>query len=135
MARPSSAATALANSSRGKHLVDAGGFRGLGTGEEAGAEHDVLAAVVARVEEEGGLFRAAVDQQDRARLDDAAEIEELVALAERLLAGALGRALQDRDSIADLRHDARTASGVFVGREDVGEDGLGTQAEGQREQQ
>jgi len=53
--------------------------------------------------------------------------QELIALPERLLAGTLGRALEDRDGVADLFHDAGTPRRELLGREDLrtGEDWLG----------
>src|SRR5262249_39590963 len=40
------------------------------------------------------------------------------------LSGTLRRPLEDGDAFADLRHDARAAGRVFVGREHIGEHGL-----------
>ena len=64
---------------------------------------------------------------DRARLDDAGEVEELVVLPQRLLAGPFGRPLQDRDAVADVRHHLRAPRRELLRRKDVGagEDGLG----------
>ena len=56
-----------------------------------------------RLQEQRRLLRPSVDDDDRARLDDAGQIEELVVLPERLLAGALGRALQDRRRASPIR--------------------------------
>src|SRR5436305_215226 len=42
-------------------------------------------------------------------------------------------ALQNGDAVADARHHPRAAGGVFVRREDVGEDGLGGEREGKEE--
>jgi hypothetical protein len=67
----------------------------------------------------------AVDEENRARFDYAGQVEELIALAEGLLAGAFGGALEDRDGVADFLDHAGSAGGVFFGRECVGEDGLG----------
>ena len=56
---------------------------------------------------------------DRARLDDPGEIEELVALAERLFAAAFGRALKDGDAVADSFDHLRASRGELLGRENL----------------
>src|SRR5581483_1561848 len=99
------------------------------------AEHGLLAPLIARIEEERGGVRLAIDDEDGARFHDAAHVEELIALAQRLFAGTLGSALQDGDTVADPFHYVCAPRGVLLGGKDVGEyrlrkDGCGeTQAE------
>src|SRR5690349_14228906 len=52
-----------------------------------GPEHVVLAPLVARIEEQRRALRLAVHDEDGARLDYTRDIEELIRLAQRLLAG------------------------------------------------
>ena len=111
------------------HAFDSGGLHCFVAGVESGAEHHGLAALVARVEEEFGAMRPAVDHQDRPRLHHARYIEELIRLAQRLLSGAFGGALDDGHRVADLRHHPRAPRGIFFGRKDIGEHGLRRQRE------
>ncbi len=112
-------------SSRGRTASMPVSFTASSPGIQAGPEHALLAHFIARIQEERGFFRFAVDRQNGARLDHAADVEELIALTQRLLAGALGGPLQDGDGVADLFHHARAAGGVFIGWKDVGENRLG----------
>jgi hypothetical protein len=66
---------------------------------QAGAEHPLLAPLVQRLEEQQRLLRAAVDHDDRTRLDDTCQVEKLIVLAKRLLARPFGRPLQDRNGV------------------------------------
>src|SRR5258708_27418310 len=90
------------------------------------SEHPLLAPLVERLQEHPRLLRSPVDHRDRARLDDARQVEELIVLAEGLLARTFGRALQNRDAVADALDDLCAPSGELLGRKDVrsGEDGL-----------
>ena len=108
------------NSSRARTVSIAGRLRRVGSRRQRRPDHPLLAPVVSRLQEQRRLLRAPVDRDDRARLDDAGQVEELVVLAERLFAGPLGRALQDRDAVADLLHHLRAARREFLGRKDLG---------------
>ena len=99
-------------------------FDGFVAGIEAGTEHSLLAGFVARIEEQRRLLCAPINDQQRARFHYAGDVEELVALAERLLAGTFGGPLHDRHRIADLLHHLRAPHGVLIGRKDISEDGL-----------
>jgi hypothetical protein len=113
--------------------LDAGGAHRILARGEAGSEHHGLAALVARIQEERGGVRFAIEQEDGARLDNSRDVEELVGLAKRLLAGTFGGALNDSDAVAEFGHDACTAGGIFVGREHVSEDGLRGNGQGKEE--
>ncbi len=111
-------------SARGGHGFDAGRFGGLGSGVQAGAEHGLFAALIARIQKQRGGAALAIDDQDGARFHHAGDVKELVALAQGLLAGTLGSALQDGHRIADFLHHMGTAGGVLRWWKDVGEHGL-----------
>ena len=81
--------------------VDAGRRAASAPGCEAGPEHPLLAPLVERLQKDRRLLRFAIDHRNRARLDDAGEVEKLVVLAERLFARPFGRPLQDCDAVAD----------------------------------
>ena len=93
----------------------------------------VLEARVWRQEQRRGLG-AAVDEQDRARHFDAAEIEELLVLLELLVVGPIGGARHDRHAVADPRHQRRPVRRKFRGRIDVGEQRL-VSGDGSRDQE
>ena len=76
-----------------QHGIEARGSDRLVAGMQPRAEHAFLPPVVQRLEEQRRVLRAAVDRDDRARLDDPGEIEELIVLAERLFTGTFGGAL------------------------------------------
>ena len=103
-----------------QHGVDAAAPDGLVARMQARTEHPPLAPFVQRLQEQRGALAAAVDDHDRARLDDAGQVEELIALTKRLLAGALGGPLNDRDGVADARHHAGAARRELLERKDVG---------------
>jgi hypothetical protein len=86
--------------------VESGRLRRFIAGVQPGAEHPVLAPIVERLQEQRGPLGPAVDRHNHPRFGDSREVEELIALPERLLAGTLGRALEDGDGVADLHHDA-----------------------------
>ena len=86
---------------------------------QRGTEHPRFAPLVVRLQKDRRLFRARVDDGDRTRLGDAGHVEELIVLPERLLAGPLGRPLQNRDAVANLCDHARTPRGEFFGRKDL----------------
>src|SRR5581483_5361739 len=102
------------------HGIDAGRLRRFLSRVEAWAEHPVFAPLVERLQVHRGLLRPSVDGRDGTGLDDAGEIEELVALPERLLARSFGRALQNRNGIANLRHHARAACSELLGWKNLG---------------
>ena len=130
--RAVSSGSSFANSSRGSTASTPSDLRRVLARATGRAVHPLLAPLVVRLQEQRRLFRAPVDHRDRARLDDAGEVEELVVLPQRLLAGPLGRALQDRDAVADVRHQLRAPRRELLRREDLraGEDGLGERDDG-----
>ena len=79
------------------------------------------AAVVGIVwlQKERGVPGPPIDDQEGPRLHDTREIEVLVALTKRLLTGTFGRALQNRDRVADPLHDPRPPRAEFLEREDL----------------
>ena len=106
------------------HGFHPGGAHGLLAGVEARPKHVGFAALVAWIQEQRGLSGLAVDDQNGTRFHHARDVEELVRLAQRLLAGTLGGALNDGDAIADLEHHAGAPGGIFGRRKDIGENGL-----------
>jgi hypothetical protein len=82
-------------------------------------EHPRLAPLVERLQIQSRPLRATVDGRDGARLDDAGQIEELIVLAECLLAWTLGRALHDRDRIADAFDQASAPGAEFLERKNL----------------
>ena len=81
----------------------------------------VVALAPGRLEQERGLFRAPVEDEDGARHLDAGEVEELVVLPEDDLRRHLGRAMHHRDAVADRRQHLRAAGGKLLEREGIGE--------------
>jgi hypothetical protein len=104
--------------------VDAGGVRGGVAWDEHRPEHARDATLVARAQEERRASRPSVEQEQRLRLDDTAEIVELVALTERLLARPVGGAFEHRDRVADALEDGGAPRGELLRREDRADDGL-----------
>ena len=100
------------------HSIDAGNGGSLGARSKVGP---VVALAPGRLEEEGGLFRAPVEDEDGARHLDAGEVEELVVLPKGDLRRHLGRAMQDGHAIADGREDSRASCGELLERKHVGE--------------
>ena len=66
----------------------------------------------------------AVEDQDRSRLEDAAEIGELIGLTKGLFSWTLGGALQDGHSVADSGEDFSAPVCVFLRRKRGREYGL-----------
>ena len=109
-----------------KHGVHPECARGVFARMQAGSVHPLVAPFGERLKEDRRLFRAAVDDGYRPRLDDAGEVEELIALPEGLFTRPLGRALQDRHRVADVGQHFRASRRELFGREDLRsrEDGL-----------
>ena len=109
-----------------------------------GGEHlafAALASLVARREKQRRLLRSAVEEQVCVRHLDAAEVVEVVGLAEARVARGNRRALDDGEGVgADRFVDLRPPRGELLGREVggeereafLGEGGGGGQAEGER---
>ncbi len=76
-----------------------------------------------------------VDDDDGARHFDPAQVEELVRLTELDRGGIFGRALDDRDTVADGRHHAGPARSELLGRKRVGEERLGLDRTGDDDHQ
>ena len=100
--------------------VDARCPRGVLARRERRAEHPLLAPLVPRLQVDGRLPRPPVDGDDRPRLGDSRQVEELVALPERLLARPLGRTLHNGDRVADALQQAGPPRGEFLGRKNFG---------------
>ena len=103
------------NSSRGSTASMPVARAASSPGASAGPNMPVVPPLVRGLQEERRLARAAVEQHQGARLDDAGQVEELVVLPERLLAGAFGRALKDGDAVADRVDHLRPARRELVG--------------------
>ena len=99
--------------------VDAGRPCSLGARVECRPEHPLLAPLVVGLEKQRRSLRTAVDRDDRPRLDDARQVEELIGLAERLFARSLGGALQNRDRVADALDDLRAARSKLLRRKNL----------------
>jgi hypothetical protein len=102
-------------------------------GNHRRAEH-AFAPLRASVKIERRALRLSINHQNRSRLDYARQVVELIVLAQRLFAGALGRALQYGYAVADLRHHLGPARGELFGREYVGKDRLSEQACAERDE-
>ena len=100
--------------------LDAGDLRGFLTGPEQRPFRPVHSGG-SRGQEERGSLRFAVDEQDRARDLDAAEVEELLVLLELVEVRLLGGARDDGDAVADDRHDLRPPRGELGRGKRVGE--------------
>ena len=87
---------------------------------QARTEHLRFPAVVERLQKQRRALRAPVDGHDRPRFGHAGQVEELVALAERLFAWTFRSALENRDGVADPLHDAPAATRELFEREDFG---------------
>ena len=83
----------------GEHRVEAGRLRGLGPGYRPGPNIRCSRRSLRGCRNTVDVLRAAVDHEDRPRLHDAAQVEELVVLPERLFARPLGGALDDGDPV------------------------------------
>jgi hypothetical protein len=62
-----------------------------------------------------------IHHQNRPRLRHPAQIVELIALAKRLLAGTLSRALQDGNTVSDLFHNLQSSRCELFRRKYFGE--------------
>ncbi len=101
-------------------LLDAGHLPGFFIGSEQ-RPFGVFEARVRR-QEQGGRLGAAVDEQNRPRHFDTAEVEELLVLLELLVVGPVVRPGHDRHAVADAVHDGgpvrrKLRRGVGVGKE------------------
>jgi hypothetical protein len=103
-----------------QHRVDAGRFDCFLAWMQARPEHAAFATLVERQQKQRRSLRAAIEEHDRARFDDSGQIEELIVLPKRLLAGPFGRPLDDGHRAADAIHDPRPPRGEFLGGEDLG---------------
>src|SRR5205085_10028041 len=100
--------------------IESGRFRG-GVADVEIRSDRTLACRCPRREEERAATCSSINDEHRAWLGDAREIEKLVVLAERRLAAALRRSLQDRNAVADRFHHSRATRSEFLGRKLVGE--------------
>ena len=118
------AASTCVNSSRGSTASMPVAFTASSPGKRPGPYISFSRRSLRGFRNSVDRLRAAVDHQDGARLHHACQVEELVALAQRLFAGTLRGALQDGDAVADLRHHAGAPRGVLLRRKDIREDRL-----------
>ena len=117
-----------------QHGVDPAGRRRLRAGDEARPEHALDLAptpLVGGRQIDGCPLRPSVDNRQRPRLDNAGQIEELIALSEWLLAGTLRGALEYRDAISNRVQHTGTTCGKLFRREDLraSEDRLGVEGD------
>ena len=86
------------------HVVDANRSRRIRSRHQPGTEHPIdlpAPSLVVWHQEHRGALRTAVQDRQRAWLDHPRQVEKLVALPERLLAGPFCRALQHGDTVTD----------------------------------